>query len=60
MAGLLLGEAVFMLAVLVDLNHYNYTPSYSQREKDTIAASAGEIAGKDRVNNQLEVKTANK
>ena len=35
-------------------------PVDSQREKDTIAASAGEIAGKDRVNNQLEVKTANK
>ena len=27
MAGLLLDEAVFMLAVLVDLSHYNYTPS---------------------------------
>jgi hyperosmotically inducible periplasmic protein len=35
-------------------------PVDSQREKDTIAASAGEIAGKDRVNNQLEVKTASK
>jgi hyperosmotically inducible periplasmic protein len=31
----------------------------SQREKDTIAASAGKIAGKDKVDNQLEVKAAN-
>jgi hyperosmotically inducible protein len=35
-------------------------PVDSQREKDTIAASAGEIAGKDRVNNQLEVKAEKK
>jgi hyperosmotically inducible periplasmic protein len=31
----------------------------SQREKDTIAASAGKIAGKDKVDNQVEVKAAN-
>jgi hyperosmotically inducible periplasmic protein len=35
-------------------------PVDSQREKDTIATSAGEIAGKDKVDNQLEVKAANK
>jgi len=38
---------------------YIYKPS-GQREKDTIATSAGEIAGKDKVDNQLEVKAANK
>jgi hyperosmotically inducible protein len=32
-------------------------PVDSQREKDTIAAKAREIAGKDKVDNQLEVKT---
>jgi hyperosmotically inducible periplasmic protein len=32
-------------------------PVDSQQEKDTIGAKAGEIAGKDKVNNQLEVKT---
>jgi hyperosmotically inducible protein len=31
-------------------------PVDSQQEKDTIAAKAGEIAGKDKVDNQLEVK----
>jgi hyperosmotically inducible periplasmic protein len=31
-------------------------PVDSQQEKDTIGTKAGEIAGKDKVNNQLEVK----
>ncbi|MBV9873337.1 MAG: BON domain-containing protein [Verrucomicrobia bacterium] len=31
-------------------------PVDSQREKDTIGTKAGEIAGKDKVENQLEVK----
>jgi hyperosmotically inducible protein len=31
-------------------------PVDSQQEKDTIAAEAGEIAGKEKVDNQLEVK----
>jgi osmotically-inducible protein OsmY len=31
-------------------------PVDSQQEKDAIAAKAGEIAGKDKVDNQLEVK----
>ncbi|HEX6564992.1 MAG TPA: BON domain-containing protein [Chthoniobacterales bacterium] len=31
-------------------------PVNSQHEKDTIATKAGEIAGKDKVDNQLEVK----
>jgi hyperosmotically inducible protein len=31
-------------------------PVDSQQEKDTIAAKAGEIAGKDKVDNQLELK----
>ena len=31
-------------------------PVDSQQEKDTIGAAAGEIAGKDKVDNQLEVK----
>ena len=31
-------------------------PVESQQEKDTIGAKAGEIAGKDKVDNQLEVK----
>jgi hyperosmotically inducible protein len=31
-------------------------PVDSQQEKDTIAIKAGEIAGKDKVDNQLEVK----
>ena len=31
-------------------------PVDSQQEKDTIGAKAGEIAGKDKVDNQLEVK----
>jgi hyperosmotically inducible periplasmic protein len=31
-------------------------PVDSQREKDTIGSKAGEIAGKDKVENQLEVK----
>ena len=35
-------------------------PVDSQQEKDTIAAKAGEIAGKDKVNNQLEVKAEKK
>jgi hyperosmotically inducible periplasmic protein len=35
-------------------------PVESQQEKDTIATAAGEIAGKDKVDNQLEVKAANK
>jgi hyperosmotically inducible periplasmic protein len=35
-------------------------PVDSEREKDTIATAAGEIAGKDKVDNQLEVKAANK
>ena len=35
-------------------------PVDSQREKDTIATSAGEIAGKNKVDNQLEIKAANK
>jgi hyperosmotically inducible periplasmic protein len=34
-------------------------PVDSQQEKDTIGTAAGEIAGKDKVDNQLEVK-ANK
>ena len=33
-------------------------PVDSQQEKDTIGTKAGEIAGKDRVDNQLEVKAA--
>src|ERR1700731_3097370 len=35
-------------------------PVDSQQEKDTIAAKAGEIAGKDKVDNQLEVKAKKK
>src|ERR1700676_2834223 len=35
-------------------------PVDSQQEKDTIATAAGEITGKDKVDNQLEVKAANK
>ena len=35
-------------------------PVDSQQEKDTIGAAAGEIAGKDKVDNQLEVKAAKK
>ncbi len=35
-------------------------PVGSQQEKDTIATKAGEIAGKDKVDNQLEVKAENK
>jgi hyperosmotically inducible protein len=35
-------------------------PVDSQQEKDTIATAAGAIAGKDKVDNQLEVKAANK
>jgi len=35
-------------------------PVDSQQEKDTIAAKAGEIAGKDKVDNQLEVKAEKK
>ena len=35
-------------------------PVDSQQEKDTIAAKAGEIAGKDKVDNQLEVKADKK
>jgi hyperosmotically inducible periplasmic protein len=35
-------------------------PVDSQQEKDTIAAKAGEIAGKDKVENQLEVKAEKK
>jgi hyperosmotically inducible protein len=35
-------------------------PVESQQEKDTIGAEAGEIAGKDKVDNQLEVKAAKK
>ena len=35
-------------------------PVDSQQEKDTIAAKAGEIAGKDKVDNQLEVKVEKK
>jgi hyperosmotically inducible protein len=31
-------------------------PVESQQEKDTVATKAGEIAGKDNVDNQLEVK----
>jgi hyperosmotically inducible protein len=31
-------------------------PVDSQKEKDTIGTEAGEIAGKDKVDNQLEVK----
>jgi hyperosmotically inducible periplasmic protein len=31
-------------------------PVDSQQEKDTIGSEAGEIAGKDKVDNQLEVK----
>jgi hypothetical protein len=33
-------------------------PLDSQQEKDTITAKAGEIAGKDKVDNQLEVSIA--
>ena len=35
-------------------------PVDSQQEKDTIATAAGEITGKDKVDNQLEVKATNK
>ena len=35
-------------------------PVDSQQEKDTIAAKAGEIAGKDKVENQLEAKADKK
>jgi hyperosmotically inducible periplasmic protein len=35
-------------------------PVDRQQEKDTIGAQAGEIAGKDKVDNQLEVKTEKK
>ncbi len=35
-------------------------PVDSQREKDTIGTKAGEIAGKDKVDNRLEVKAKNK
>ena len=35
-------------------------PVDSQQEKDTIAREAGEIAGKDKVDNQLEVKAEKK
>jgi hyperosmotically inducible protein len=35
-------------------------PVDSQQEKDTIASKAGEIAGKDKVDNQLEVKAEKK
>jgi osmotically-inducible protein OsmY len=35
-------------------------PVGSQQEKDTIAAKAGQIAGKNKVDNQLEVKAEKK
>jgi hyperosmotically inducible periplasmic protein len=35
-------------------------PVDSQQEKDTIGTKAGEIAGKDKFDNQLEVKAAKK
>jgi hyperosmotically inducible protein len=35
-------------------------PVDSQQEKDTIGGKAGEIAGKDKVDNQLEVKVEKK
>jgi len=35
-------------------------PVDSQQEKDTIGTEAGEIAGKDKVDNQLEVKADKK
>jgi hyperosmotically inducible periplasmic protein len=35
-------------------------PVDSQQEKDTIGTKAGEIAGKDKVNNRLEVKAKKK
>ena len=35
-------------------------PVDSQKEKDTIGADAVEIAGKDKVDNQLEVKADKK
>jgi hyperosmotically inducible periplasmic protein len=35
-------------------------PVDSQQEKETIGAEAGEIAGKDKVDNQLEVKAEKK
>lgn len=35
-------------------------PVDSQQEKDIISAKAGEIAGKDKVDNQLEVKAKKK
>ena len=35
-------------------------PVDSQQEKETIGAAAGEIAGKDKVDNQLEVKADKK
>ena len=35
-------------------------PVDSQQEKDTIATEAGDIAGKDKVDNQLEVKAEKK
>ena len=35
-------------------------PVDSQQEKDTIGTKAGEIAGKDKVDNQLEIKAEKK
>jgi hyperosmotically inducible periplasmic protein len=35
-------------------------PVDSQQEKDTIGSEAGEIAGKDKIDNQLEVKAQKK
>src|SRR6202795_2683586 len=35
-------------------------PVDSQKEKDTIGTEAGEIAGKDKVDNQLEIKAEKK
>ena len=35
-------------------------PVDSQQEKDTVVSEAGEIAGKDKVDNQLEVKAKKK
>jgi hyperosmotically inducible protein len=35
-------------------------PVDSQQEKDTIGSEAGELAGKDKVDNQLEVKAEKK
>jgi hypothetical protein len=37
---------------------YRRTTPEEELKKDTIGAQAGEIAGKDKVDNQIEVKAA--